>query len=92
MLEQRLPAATYTELFGLDTHLAELGEELLAPHAPWLVSVEGLGGSGKTALAHQLIQKLAQRGPARSSTSAGSARSSKRCTRAGASGYWVCRR
>ena len=64
VLEQRLPAATYTELFGLDTHLAELSEELLAPHAPWLVSVEGLGGSGKTALAHQLIQKLAQRGGA----------------------------
>ena len=64
VLEQRLPAATYTELFGLDTHLAELGEVLLAPHAPWLVSVEGLGGSGKTALAHQLIQKLAQRGGA----------------------------
>ena len=61
-LEQRLPAATYTELFGLDTHLAELGEVLLAPQAPWLVSVEGLGGSGKTALAHQLIQQVAQRG------------------------------
>ena len=62
VLEQRLPAATYTELFGLDTHLAELSEVLLAPHAPWLVSVEGLGGSGKTALAHQLIQQVAQRG------------------------------
>jgi hypothetical protein len=62
ILEQRLPAATYTELFGLDTHLAELSEVLLAPHAPWLVSVEGLGGSGKTALAHQLIQQVAQRG------------------------------
>ena len=62
VLEQRLPAATYTELFGLDTHVAELSEVLLAPQAPWLVSVEGLGGSGKTALAHQLIQQVAQRG------------------------------
>ena len=64
VLEQRLPAATYTELFGLDTHLADLSEVLLAPHAPWLISVEGLGGSGKTALAHQLVQQVAQRGGA----------------------------
>ena len=62
VLQQRLPPATYTELFGLDTHLAELSAVLLAPHAPWLVSVEGLGGSGKTALAHELIQQVARRG------------------------------
>ena len=62
ILDQRLPPATYTELFGLDTHLAELSEVLLAPHAPWLVSIEGLGGSGKTALAHRLIQHLARHG------------------------------
>ena len=62
MLQQRLPPATYTELFGLDKHLAELSAVLLAPHVPWLVSVEGLGGSGKTALAHQLIQQVAGRG------------------------------
>ena len=62
VLQQRLPPATYTELFGLDTHLVELSAVLLAPDAPWLVSVEGLGGSGKTALAHQLIQQVAGRG------------------------------
>ncbi len=62
VIEQRLPPATYTKLFGLDTHLAELSAVLLAPQAPWLVSVEGLGGSGKTALAHQLLQQLARRG------------------------------
>jgi hypothetical protein len=62
ILEQRLPPATYTELFGLDAILVELSEVLLAPRAPWLVSVEGLGGSGKTALAHELIEQLARRG------------------------------
>ena len=62
VLEQRLPAATYTELFGLDTHLSELSEVSLAPHAPWLVSVEGLGGSGKTAAGAPAIQRVAQRG------------------------------
>lgn len=64
ILEQRFPPATYTELFGLDTHLAELGKVLQAPRAPWLVSIEGLGGSGKTALAHQLVRQLARHGSA----------------------------
>lgn len=62
LLEQRLPPATYVELFGLDAPLAELSAVLGAPEAPWLVSVEGLGGSGKTALVHQLIHRLARRG------------------------------
>ena len=61
-LEQRLPPATYTDLFGQEMHLAELSEVLLTPQAPWLVSIEGLGGIGKTALAHQLVQRLARRG------------------------------
>ena len=64
VLERRLPPATYAELFGLETHLAELSAVLAAPHAPWLVSVEGLGGIGKTSLAHQLVQRLAWPGGA----------------------------
>ncbi len=62
VLKQRLPAATYTTLFGLEVYLSELSEVLQRSQAPWLVSVEGLGGIGKTALAHQLVLRLARRG------------------------------
>ena len=56
----RLPPATYDRLFGVETHLRDLRNILLSPKAPWLVSIEGLGGIGKTALAHQLARDLAQ--------------------------------
>jgi hypothetical protein len=56
----RLPHATYDRLFGVETHLRDLRNILLSPKAPWLVSIEGLGGIGKTALAHQLARDLAQ--------------------------------
>lgn len=56
----RLPVATYDTLFGVDEGLATLRELLLAPGAPWLVSLEGLGGIGKTSLAHQLVRDLAR--------------------------------
>ena len=60
--EQRLPPATYTAIFGQEKHLAELSAVLLTPLAPWFVSIEGLGGIGKTTLAHQLVQQLARGG------------------------------
>jgi hypothetical protein len=62
ILNRRIPSATYAELFGLDTQLEALSEVLSAPQAPWLVAIEGLGGIGKTALAHQLVQRLARGG------------------------------
>ncbi len=60
-LEQRrhhrlrhLPAPTYTRLFGFDALLARLRNLLTAPEGPFVLSLEGLGGLGKTALAHRL--------------------------------------
>jgi hypothetical protein len=62
VLKQRFPPASYTTLFGLEAHLSELSEVLQTPQAPWLISVEGLGGIGKTTLAHQLVLRLARHG------------------------------
>lgn len=61
-LAGRLPPATYDRLFGVEAHLRSLRALLLAPDGPDLVSIEGLGGIGKTALAHRLIRDLAEYG------------------------------
>jgi hypothetical protein len=62
-LARNLPAPTYTRLFGFDEVFARLraaltgraGLVLSSVEGPWLVSIEGLGGLGKTALAHRLV-------------------------------------
>ncbi len=51
--QRHLPPPTYARLFGVEAILAQLRALLTAP-GPWLISIEGLGGLGKTALAHQL--------------------------------------
>ena len=57
-----LPPATYTRLFGVESHLASLRKTLLAPGLPWLTAVESLGGMGKSALADALCRTLIQQG------------------------------
>jgi len=53
-LQRNLPPPTYTRLFGMERTLKRLKEALASPQGPWLISIEGLGGLGKTALAHNL--------------------------------------
>ena len=61
-LAARLEAPTYQQLFGVTDHLDRLAERLLAPEPPWIISVEGMGGIGKTALAHALCRRLIDEG------------------------------
>ncbi|MBU1878632.1 MAG: hypothetical protein KJ734_06760 [Chloroflexi bacterium] len=53
-LIRNLPPPTYTRLFGFDEVFGRLCAALTDQDGPWLVSIEGLGGLGKTALAHRL--------------------------------------
>ncbi len=54
---RHLPPATYTQLFGLDQALEQLRTWLLDPSGPRWVIIEGLGGLGKTTLAHAFTHR-----------------------------------
>jgi hypothetical protein len=58
-IESRLPPPTYTKLFGVDKKVAEIQAKLAETTAPWIVALEGMGGIGKTSLAHLLARKVA---------------------------------
>lgn len=50
--EARLEPATYLRLFGIDAHRDKLLAVLLDGAPPWIVSLDGMGGIGKTSLAN----------------------------------------
>ena|GEM_PF-912758 len=60
--ERNLPPATYTRLFGVGRPLAQVLEALADPGGRWLVTIDGMGGLGKTALAHAAARQAAQTG------------------------------
>jgi hypothetical protein len=57
---RHLPPPTHTQLFGADEDLAELLERLCALDTDWIVSLDGMGGMGKTALALEAARQLAE--------------------------------
>ncbi len=57
-----LPPPTFTQLFGVDSLLAQLKSFLTAPDRRWLIALDGMGGSGKTALARAVAEDLACEG------------------------------
>ncbi|MBX3011636.1 MAG: hypothetical protein KF832_09005 [Caldilineaceae bacterium] len=54
----RLETPTYSQLIGVEAHLANLAAQLNQAGPPWLVGIEGMGGIGKTALADALTRHL----------------------------------
>ncbi|MEM7028898.1 MAG: NB-ARC domain-containing protein [Chloroflexota bacterium] len=58
-LEQRLRLPSEVELFGVRPILSDLLALLAEPGPPWFISLEGLGGIGKTTLANALIREVA---------------------------------
>jgi len=57
-LQARLEPASYVNLIGIQEHLEQLRQLLMTSGPPWLVSVEGIGGIGKTSIAHALLRQL----------------------------------
>jgi len=53
---QRLDHLPDQRLFGRDEAQAKLESLLLAEGRPWLIALDGMGGIGKTSLAHALAQ------------------------------------
>ena len=56
-LEKRLRLPPEVHLFGVGEQFGSLLERLTATESPWLISIEGLGGIGKTALANALARR-----------------------------------
>lgn len=61
-LEQRLESTTNDKLFGVDASIERLLSQLVSADPPWLVSIEGIGGIGKTTLADALMRKVVHDG------------------------------
>jgi len=62
LLQERLEPATYVNLIGVSEHVAQLHQLLAASGPPWLVSIEGIGGIGKTSIADALLRQLIEHG------------------------------
>jgi hypothetical protein len=60
---RNLPPAPFFRLFGFEDQLTQLEKWLRDPHGPQIISIEGLGGSGKTALAHAAVREELASGP-----------------------------
>lgn len=58
LLESQLEVSSYDRLFGLEEARASLSQMLLADEPPWVMTIVGIGGIGKTALADSLTRQL----------------------------------
>ncbi len=57
---RHLPPQTYTHLFGMELALTRLLEYLNDPEGCWVISLDGMAGLGKTALAREAAGRVAR--------------------------------
>jgi len=57
---RNLPPRAYSQLFGMDEVLAQLLEYLEAHDGHWVISLDGMAGLGKTALAREAAGRLSE--------------------------------
>lgn len=61
-LHRHLPPPDYAKTFGIEPLIQKLVSLLIDPQGPRFVSIEGLGGIGKTTLAQVTAYRLAEQG------------------------------
>lgn len=61
-MTQRLEPPTYTRLVAVEQHLDSLAATVHGHDKTWLISIEGIGGIGKTTLADALMRRLIGQG------------------------------
>lgn len=59
-IERRLEVPLVSRMFGVDEPMQVLSKLLTSHERPWIISLEGIGGIGKTTLANALIRCLIQ--------------------------------
>ena len=49
----------HTQLFGVETFIEKIKDDIFAPQAAWIISLYGEGGLGKTAIAYEAVSRYA---------------------------------